>query len=121
MVSSLNKARLRMEVASFPFGFVYVVALGLCCCTRAFSGSMRASHCGGFPCCGEQTQVRASGAAAGLSCYGLQALEHRSVVVAHGGAAPQHVDSSQTRDRTPVPASAGRFLSFRVAQDLTRQ
>ena len=56
MVSSLNKARLRMGVASFTFGlFIYVVALGLCCCMWTFSSSMRASHCGGFSCCGAQT------------------------------------------------------------------
>jgi len=37
MVSSLNKARLRMEVASFTFGlFIYVLALGLCCCSGLF-------------------------------------------------------------------------------------
>ena len=56
MVSSLNKAGLRMEVASFTFGlFIYVLALGLCCCTWTSSSSTRASHCGGFSWCGAQT------------------------------------------------------------------
>ena len=40
-----------------------MVALGLCCCVRAFSSCEhglllvavhRASHCGGFSCCGAQ-------------------------------------------------------------------
>ena len=30
-----------------------MVALGLCCCVQAFSScGERASHCGGFSCCG---------------------------------------------------------------------
>ena len=69
-----------------------MVALGLRCCEQAFSscGELgllsshggRASHCSGFSCC--------------RAC---------SFVL-------RHVESSQTRDRTRVPALAGGFLSI---------
>ena len=33
--------------------FIYLVELGLYCCVQAFSScGVRASHCGGFSCCG---------------------------------------------------------------------
>ena len=67
--------------------YLFLAALGLCCCTWAFSSCSkrrllfiaRASHCGGFSCCG----ARALGTwasvvvAHGLSSCGSRALEHR--------------------------------------------
>ena len=72
------------------FSFIlFLAALGLHCCARAFSScgewellfvaGARASHCGGFSCCGAravgmQTSVVV---ARGLSSCGSQSLEHR--------------------------------------------
>ena len=69
--------------------YLLLAALGLCCCTGAFSSwgergllfaaDARASHCGGFSCCG----ARALGAQAsivvahGLSSCGSWALARR--------------------------------------------
>ena len=40
---------------NFTLFVVVVVALGLCCCAKAFSScSTQASHCNGFSCCGAQ-------------------------------------------------------------------
>ena len=53
---------------------LFLTVLGLCCCTQAFSGfGVRASHCGGFSCCG----ARASVIPHGLSSLGSPALMHR--------------------------------------------
>ena len=66
------------------FIYLFLTALGLCCCTRAASGGYsccgaRASHCGGFSCCGARALgTQASVVVAhGLSSCGLQALERR--------------------------------------------
>ena len=75
---------------SFLKKFIYLfylllAALGLCCCARAFSKlwragatlhcGARASHCGGFSCCGAQALgMQASVAVArGLSSCGSRA------------------------------------------------
>ena len=52
------------------FIYLFLVVLGLCCCTWAFSScgewgllsswSARVSHCGGFSCCGAQAQLLCS-------------------------------------------------------------
>ena len=62
------------------FIYLFLAALGLCGCTRAFSScSARASRRGGFSCCG----ARALGARAsvvvsrGLSSCGSRAVERR--------------------------------------------
>ena len=85
-------------------------ALGLRCCTKAFSGyskwgllsngSARASHCAGFSCC----RAWALGCL-GFSKWGVwdQQLWCTSLV------ATWHVKSSQTRDQTCVPC-IGRWL-----------
>ena len=77
--------------------FTYLIfALGLRCCTQAFSscGECRrllsgcgtwASHCGSFSCCGAWALEH------WLSSRGVQ-----------GSAAPHDVGSSQTRDQTHV-------------------
>ena len=54
------------------FIYLFLAALGLRCCARA-------SHCGGFCCCGAQALgARASGVVAcGLRSCGSRALEHR--------------------------------------------
>ena len=64
----------------YLFIYLFVAALGLHCCTRAFSScGKRASHCGGFSCCGSWALgVQASVVVAcGLSSCGSRALEHR--------------------------------------------
>ena len=81
--------------------YLFMTALGLRCCTRAFSKcgqrgllyscSILASHCSGFACCRAQ--------ALGLSCFNScasRALEHMdSVVVVHRiRVAWQYVESS---------------------------
>ena len=98
--------------------YLFMTALGLRCCTRAFSNcgqwglvyscGVLASHCSGFSCCGAQTL--------GLSCFSScasWALQHmHSVVVVHKiRVAWQHVESSWTRDRIHVPVLTGGFLS----------
>ena len=69
--------------------YLFLPALGLCCCTRAFSscgergllfvGGEQASHCGGFSCCGTRALgARASVVVAhGLSSCGSRPLERR--------------------------------------------
>ena len=80
---------------SLIFIYLFMAALGLCCCMRAFSScgkwdllssySARASHCGGF-------------------CCRAWALGHvGSVVAAPGLIAPWNVGSSRIRDQTRVP------------------
>ena len=71
------------------FVYLFLTALGLRCCARAFSScgeggtTLRwgewASHCGGFSCCGAwAVAMRASVVLArGLSSCGSWALEHR--------------------------------------------
>ena len=71
------------------FIYLFLAALDLCCCARAFSScgergllfccSAQASHYGGFSCCGAWALgMRASVAVAhGLSSCGSRALEHR--------------------------------------------
>ena len=66
------------ETGAWPLFFIlFLAALGLCCCTQAFSHcDVYTSHCNGFSCCG----VWAPG------CADL--------------VAPWHVGSSQARDTT---------------------
>ena len=71
------------------FIYLFLAALGLCCCARAFSSwrregatlhcGARASYCGGFFCCRAQALgTRASVVVArGLSSCGSWALERR--------------------------------------------
>ena len=71
------------------FIYLFLAALGLCCCAQAFSScgelgatlrcGARASHCGGFSCCGAGSLgARASVVVArGLSGCGSRALERR--------------------------------------------
>ena len=59
----------------FNLFILFLVELGLCCCSQAFSScSVRVSHCEGFFCCGTWALgTRASVVAAHrLSSYGLQ-------------------------------------------------
>ena len=77
-----------------PFMYLLLAVLGLHCCVRVFSSCdqwglllqfTRASHCGGFP------------------CGGAWALSEGSAVVLTGLVAPQHVESSWSRDWARVP------------------
>ena len=68
--------------------YLFCAALGLYSCAWAFSScGVRASHCGGFSCCGAQALGAWASVVAvrGLSSCGLWSLEHRfSIVLAHG-------------------------------------
>ena len=86
------------------FIYLFLAALGLHCCTQAFSGCCErgllrcgawASHCSGFSCC----RARAL-------AHGLQQLCRVGLV------AQQHVGSSHTRDQTHVPCIGRRILFF---------
>ena len=81
----------------------------------------RASHCGGFSCCG----ARALGAQAsvvvarGLSSCGSWALECRlSSLWCTGLVAPWHVGSSRTRARTRVPCIGRQILNHCTTREV---
>ena len=73
----------------YLFIYLFLAALGLRCCARAFSScgeqgatlccGARASHCGGFSCCGAGALGTWASVvvAHGLSSCGSRALEHR--------------------------------------------
>ena len=89
--------------------------LGLHCCTGSFlilaSGDYslvafeRASHCSGFSCCGARSLEHTgfNVVAYGLSSCNSPGSREEAQYLWHTGlVAPQHVGSSQTRDRTRV-------------------
>ena len=84
---------------TFVFYLFFLAALGLRCCTRAFSS------------CGERGLLSSCGAQAshrsGFSSCRAQALGCSLWFT--GLVAPQHVGSPQTRDRTHVPC-IGRWI-----------
>ena len=75
--------------------------------------SARASHCGGFSCCGARAVgVWASVVVAhGLSSCSLRAVEHKCSSCWMGLVAPWHVGSSWTGIEPMSPALAGGFLT----------
>ena len=83
--------------------YIFMAALGLRCCMRAFSScSVQASHCSGVSCCRAQALGHAgfrscSVWAQQLWCMGLVALSH--------------VGSSRTSDQTGVPCIARWILN----------
>ena len=87
------------------FIYLFLATLGLPC-------GARASHCGGFSCCGAWalgTQASVV-VARGLGSCGSQALECRlNSCGAWGLVAPWHVRSSRSRARTHVPC-IGRWI-----------
>ena len=89
-------------LCTFPLTFLFTIilflaALGLCCCARAFSRSaVRASHGGGFSCCAARA-------------LGAQASVFAACGLSRGGtglAVLRHVEPSQARDQTRVPCIA---------------
>ena len=91
-----------------------MAALGLPCCTWAFSSCLeqrpfccgeRASHFSGLSCCGEALLFQS----VFLFFSGLRRVG--SVLWPTGIVAPWHVGSSPTRDGTPVPC-IGRQILF---------
>ena len=92
---------------------LFLAALGLRCCTWAFSSCGEwSSHCDGFSCCREQALGSWGSVvlARGLSSCGSRPLELRlSSCGARGLVAPQHVGSSRARTRTRVPC-IGRWI-----------
>ena len=76
--------------------YLFMAALSLRCCIRAFSScGVRSSHCGGFCCCRAQAL---SVWAQQLWCTGL--------------VAPGHVESSWTSNRTNVHCIGRRILNY---------
>ena len=72
------------ELSVYLFIYSFLAVLGLCCYTWAFSScskqgllsscGARASHCGGFSCCGAQALGHVGSVVVG--CTGLVALWH---------------------------------------------
>ena len=105
------------------FIYLFLAALGLRCCARAFLQLQRAgatlccgagaSHCGGYFCCGARTRH------VGFSSCGTQAQQlwlagSRAQVQQlwrTGLVAPLHVGSSWTRVQTCVPCIGSGFLT----------
>ena len=87
------------------FIYLFLAALGLRCCARAFSSCCAwASHCGGFSCCGERALgTRAQQLWLAGSRMQAQQLWRTGLV------ALRHVGSSRTRARTCVPC-IGRWI-----------
>ena len=89
-----------------PMKAIFLVAQGLCCCTRAFSS------------CNQQPTLWFL--CAGLSCRSAQTRAHGlQQVWCAGFVAPQHVVSSQTRERACVPCTGRQILSA-VPQGIPR-
>ena len=89
--------------------YLLLGTLGLCCCAGAFSScskwgllsscNAKASHCGGFSCCGAQALGHVDFSSCGL-----------------GLVAPWHVGFSRTRIKPASPALAGRFFTTEIAR-----
>ena len=80
---------------------LFTAVLGLCCFVWAFSSSVsedvQASHCGGFSCCRIVSRLMS------FSSCSSWALEHElSTWGTQAFIVPWHVESSWTRDWTPV-------------------
>ena len=102
---------------------LFLAALGLCCCTRAFlqwrAGATlhcgaQASHCGGFSCCGAWSLgARASVVVVhGLSSCGSRALERRLSSCGTRDQLPRSIQDLPRPGIKPVsPALAGGFLT----------
>ena len=97
------------------FIYLFLATVGLCCYTWAFSScskqgllsscGARASHCGGFSCCGAQALGHVGSVVVG--CTGLVAL--------------WHVKFSQTRGRTHVPCIGRRILNHWATTEVQRE
>ena len=82
---------------------LFLAALGLHCCARAFSScDQRAPHCSGFSCCGRMD----------YRVYRLQSLWPTGLV------APRHVESSRTRDQTHVPSVGWQILNHWITREV---
>ena len=106
----------------FLFFFFFLSLLGLGCCAgflwlqpvgATLHCGARASHCGGFSCCGAQALGTWASVveARGLSSCGSQALERRLSSCGVGSVALRHVGSSWTRVRTHVPCIGRQILN----------
>ena len=117
LILKMLKMKISYFYPHFFFNFVYLflAALGLCCCARAFSSCGEwASHCGDFSCC----RARALGVQASvvvarrLSSCGSRALERR---LSSCGARAQFLrgmwDLPGPGLELVSPALAGRFLT----------
>ena len=101
----LVMAKLFFFLIIYSFIYLFLAALGLCCCARAFSSCSKwgllfvVVH-------GLLIVVSSLVAEHGLYACRLQKLWHMGLV------APWHVRSSRTRARTVSPALAGGFLTM---------
>ena len=82
------------------FVYLFLAALGICCCTRTFSScGVQASHCSGFSFC----RAQALGAWA-------------SVAAVHGLVALQDVGSFWPRNQTGIPCIARQIPNHRTTK-----
>ena len=92
--------------------YLFMAALSLRCCIRAFSScGVRSSHCGGFCCCRAWALEHAgfstcSTWAQQLWCTGLDT--------------PGHVGFSQTRNQTSVPCIARQILNHWTIKEVPK-
>ena len=99
----------------YKFIYLFLAVLGLCCCARAFSrcseGGYSSLRCAGFSLQWLLLLWSTGSRHVGFSSCVSWALER---TLSSGGVwglvAPQHVGSSQTRDRTRVPCIGRRIL-----------
>ena len=122
LIYSTDSIALCSQALFFFFKFIYLflAALGLCCCSRAFSEwgatlrcGAQASHCGGFSCCGAWgLECRLSSCGTWAQQLWLMGSRAQAQQLWRTGlVAPWHVGSSRTRARTHVPCIGRRILN----------
>ena len=103
------------------FIYLFLAALGLCCCMWAFSGGSKGgllfiAVCSLLIAVASRCGARALGTAElGLQAPGLQQLWLAGLV------APRHVGSSPTRARTCVPCIGRRILNHCATREVPTQ
>ena len=109
--------------------YIFLVALGLCCCVQTFSscgewGLLSVAVCWLLIAVASLVKLLGAGAtviaAHGLSSCGSRALKRVAPAVVHTGSvvvgqqalvAPQHVESTSIKDQTHIPC-IGRQMSI---------
>ena len=100
----------------------FLAALGLHCCPQAFFSCgeqgnyflvVQASHCSGFSCCGAQALEHQASVVVALGLYAqTRKLWHMGLV------APQHMESSWTRDRTCISCTGRLILNHWTTREV---
>ena len=105
------------------FIYLFLAALGLHCCVRAFSscasGGYSLLQCVGFSLWWLLLLRSAGSRRAGFSSCTTRSLEHRlSSCGAQGLVAPWHVESSRTKARTRVPCIGRRIRNHCATREV---